>query len=238
MPDEGQEHDMSDNSDTDLDFRFAISKVFPGDLNALVKNLIRITGVTDPNEAVRQVNAGEWELVRRWVVEPSGFINISLTYTHATAAECLRKGRIGYREHTESIFRERDKFFPVIERGTVVQGIIIPGHLLPKEDRRLSVVRGMGVARDFTECDPMSAHAILSQLSPGNALRMGFDRLMCMHRPIRDPRSSHHHYQVAADWSEGSRDLCALSADDTPFPEQTAFLFLKPILKSIGEAVV
>lgn len=231
---------MSDNDfDTDPDFRFAISKVFPGDLNALVKNLMRVTGVTDPNEAVRQVNAGEWELVRRWVVEPNGFINISYTYTHATAAECLKKGgKFGCIEHTETVFRERDKFFPTVERGTVAQGIIIPGHFWPGEKRCLSAVRAVAAVCEFAECDPMSAHAILSQLSPGNALRMGFNRLMCMHRPIRDPRPGHHYYQMAADWSEGSRDLVALSADDTAFPEKTAFLFLKSSPGSLGEAVV
>lgn len=228
---------MSDNFDTDPDFRFAIAKVLPGNLNALVKNLERLTGVTDPNEAVRQVNAGEWELVRRWVVEPNGFINLSLTYKYATAAECLREGgKFGCIEHTQAIFRERDRLFPAVERGTVVQGVIIPGRLLPKEDRRLSVVRGMGLAHGFTDCDPMSAYVLARQLSRGNVLGLGFERLMCMHHPIRDPRPNHHQYQMAADWDY--KGFCALSADDTPLPENTAFLFLKPVLKSLGEAVV
>ncbi|MEK7650128.1 MAG: hypothetical protein AAB367_04210 [Patescibacteria group bacterium] len=39
---------------------FAISDVLPGRLNALVKNLMAQMGITDPNEAVRRVNAGEW----------------------------------------------------------------------------------------------------------------------------------------------------------------------------------
>jgi hypothetical protein len=39
---------------------FAIAKVLPGTLNALVKNIMRQTGATDPNEAVRLVNSGEW----------------------------------------------------------------------------------------------------------------------------------------------------------------------------------
>lgn len=43
---------------------FAIAEVLPGKLNALVKNLTRQMGITDPNEAVRRVNAGEWTVVQ------------------------------------------------------------------------------------------------------------------------------------------------------------------------------
>lgn len=42
---------------------FAIAEVMPGKLNALVKNLMKATGITDPNEVVRSINAGEWNIV-------------------------------------------------------------------------------------------------------------------------------------------------------------------------------
>lgn len=42
---------------------FAIADVTPGKLNALVKNLMKATGIHDPNEAVRAINAGEWNLI-------------------------------------------------------------------------------------------------------------------------------------------------------------------------------
>jgi len=41
---------------------FVIAEVLPGKLNALVKNLMKATGIRDPNEAVRAINAGEWSL--------------------------------------------------------------------------------------------------------------------------------------------------------------------------------
>ncbi len=50
---------------------FVIAKVEPGKLNALVKNLMRQMNITDPNEAVRRINSGEWivsQSVRRWRV--------------------------------------------------------------------------------------------------------------------------------------------------------------------------
>lgn len=39
---------------------FAIAEVMPGKLNALVKNIMRQTGETNPDEAVRLINSGEW----------------------------------------------------------------------------------------------------------------------------------------------------------------------------------
>ena len=44
---------------------FAISRVYPGDLNAMVKNIMRQMDINDPSEAVRRINSGEW------VVAPS-----------------------------------------------------------------------------------------------------------------------------------------------------------------------
>ena len=43
---------------------FAIAEVFPGRLNALVKNLMSQMAISDPNEAVRRVNAGEWVVIK------------------------------------------------------------------------------------------------------------------------------------------------------------------------------
>lgn len=43
---------------------FAIARVFPGELNALVKGLMQKTNISDPIEVVRSMNAGEWTLTR------------------------------------------------------------------------------------------------------------------------------------------------------------------------------
>src|SRR3989344_1804540 len=39
---------------------FVTARVYPGDMNALVKNLMRQMKIDNPNEAVRRVNSGEW----------------------------------------------------------------------------------------------------------------------------------------------------------------------------------
>ncbi len=43
---------------------FAIARVFPGELNALVKGLMQKTNISNPIEVVRSMNAGEWTLIR------------------------------------------------------------------------------------------------------------------------------------------------------------------------------
>jgi len=50
------------NKTKNPNFSFAISRVFLGDLNAFVKNLMKATGIKDANELVHAVNAGELEL--------------------------------------------------------------------------------------------------------------------------------------------------------------------------------
>jgi hypothetical protein len=49
---------------------FVIKNVYPGNLNALVKNLMTQMGIDDPNEAVRLINSGKWVVKQ---VDLSGF---------------------------------------------------------------------------------------------------------------------------------------------------------------------
>jgi len=42
--------------------KFAISQIMVGQLNAMVKNLMFLTGINDPAEAVRQFNSEEWRV--------------------------------------------------------------------------------------------------------------------------------------------------------------------------------
>lgn len=61
---------------------FAIAEVTAGRLNALVKKIMQQTGVSDPNEAVRLVNSGEWIISKPtyppWY-EENGIIYFSVT---------------------------------------------------------------------------------------------------------------------------------------------------------------
>ena len=58
---------------------FATARVYPGDTDALIKNLMHQMDISDPNEAVRRVNAGEW--VVHPIAEASRVLTIPRT-TH------------------------------------------------------------------------------------------------------------------------------------------------------------
>ena len=71
---------------------FAIANVLPGKLNALVKNLMRMMGISDPIEAVRRINAGEW-IVSTVVNYITGVYTIFVDETK-TVEELAKAGRI------------------------------------------------------------------------------------------------------------------------------------------------
>lgn len=69
---------------------FVIAEVMPGRLNALVKNLMKATGISDPNEVVRSINAGEWNIVPSSVAKPDR-ITFTVTGLSITGAEWITR---------------------------------------------------------------------------------------------------------------------------------------------------
>ncbi|KKR19846.1 MAG: hypothetical protein UT50_C0028G0008 [Candidatus Moranbacteria bacterium GW2011_GWA2_39_41] len=72
--------------------QFAIAKVMPGELNALVKNLMSQMKITDPNEAVRCINSGEWLVapaVSRWR-EQNSILYFAVTSHGRTASQWIK----------------------------------------------------------------------------------------------------------------------------------------------------
>ena len=49
---------MSSNSDG-----FVIARVYPGDINAMVKAVMKTMGIDNPNEAVWRIKVGQWVAV-------------------------------------------------------------------------------------------------------------------------------------------------------------------------------
>jgi len=87
---------------------FAIAKVEPGKLNALVKSIMRQTGA-DPNESVRLVNSGEW-VVTRAVRAFKVFMTLNLGTGVKDAdgfREALKKARCGIEEWADDIIGKR-----------------------------------------------------------------------------------------------------------------------------------
>lgn len=51
-------------NDVSMRPEFVIANVLPGKLNALVKNLMRLTGIEDPVKVVDSINRSEWKLTK------------------------------------------------------------------------------------------------------------------------------------------------------------------------------
>jgi hypothetical protein len=104
---------------------FVIADILPGKLNALVKNIMKQTGVTDPNEAVRMVNAGEVQisLSNPKCNEKDGVIRFLVTSNSATGdqegLENLIQGELIISDLSKKWRPKGDKiYFRVISDGT------------------------------------------------------------------------------------------------------------------------
>jgi len=72
---------------------FIIKDVTSGKLNALVKNIMKQTGVNDPNEAIRLFNSGEYVAVKgnkKWS-EKDGVIYFTVTSDGTTGAQWIER---------------------------------------------------------------------------------------------------------------------------------------------------
>lgn len=72
---------------------FTIQNVKTGRLNALVKNIMKQTGVDDPNEAIRLVNSGEWTLSGppQFFTEKDGVIYFFVTSDGTSGEEWITR---------------------------------------------------------------------------------------------------------------------------------------------------
>jgi hypothetical protein len=115
---------------------FAIANVKTGKLNALVKNIMRLTGQNDANEAIRLINSKLWTVVRSttcpWRVE-NGIIYLTVTSDGTTGAQWVtRLESRGYKIDTRA--RQillSESFKPT--SGITTEIAIISGIEVPKQ---------------------------------------------------------------------------------------------------------
>ncbi|HWQ59878.1 MAG TPA: hypothetical protein VN420_01875 [Candidatus Fimivivens sp.] len=86
---------MSDN----IRDPFYISRVYPGELNALVKHMMQQMGTNDPNEAVKGINSGAYAVTKALPYSKAdGVLAIELRSDGTTGPEWIRKWRMrGYK---------------------------------------------------------------------------------------------------------------------------------------------
>ena len=129
---------------------FVISDVLPGKLNALVKNLMRLTDTEDPNEAVRRINSGEW------VVSD-------------TTAWCHKNNAIYLTVFTEDIFQRK---WPEVlaakdvRVGDSAKEMIFSSHFRHTSNKMINLV--ILKDKNFRQTTPVRIHDVRRQMKYRN----------------------------------------------------------------------
>ena len=169
-----------------------ISKVEVGKLNAMVKNTMRQMSITDPNEAIRRINSGEWIVSEPTAPsadgwrEQDGVIYLSVTSDGTTGPEWITrlesKGfRIG--DYAKSILRSLD-FKPT--SGVTTEIAILKGILFEDNDRITKKIRAEADKRKLSEPNAEVACLIRENFSDDDIEAMGLIWIVTMHEPIKD----------------------------------------------------
>jgi hypothetical protein len=171
--------------------QFLIQEVLPGltKLNALVKNIMRQTGVDDPNKAIRLVNSGEFVVVPKqkcWL-EEGGVIYFSVTTNGRTGGEWiayLKHKEFNVGEYAESVLRSKD--FQPMATGTTIGIAVLKGGLFAKDARTTTDIRADAKRRKFGKPSPEVACLIRVKFTDKEIAEMGLWAIVAMHDPIED----------------------------------------------------
>jgi hypothetical protein len=174
---------------------FVTAEVYPGKLNSLVKNIMKQTGVDDPNEAVRLVNSGEWivsRATRKWREENS-VIYFSVTSDGTIGANWIpRLEKNGFKLSKGAKSVLLSSYFKPSEPGTTTEIAVLKGELFSDNDRITKKIRTEAYAGTFTQarklCDPNPEVACLirENFSDKELEAMGLYWIVAMHDPIND----------------------------------------------------
>lgn len=171
---------------------FASASLTVGELNALVKNVMRQTEVDDPNKAVRLVNSGEWTLsgpVCRWR-EEAGVIYFSVVSDGTTGKEWIKRlEKKGFRvgDYAKSILLSKD-FQPTKNVKTEVA--VLKGLLFEDNDRVTKNIRAEAEKRGLTKPNAEIACLIREMFTDEEIEAMGLWYVVAMHEPIKDSDGS------------------------------------------------
>ncbi|MFA6369751.1 MAG: hypothetical protein WCX09_02105 [Patescibacteria group bacterium] len=167
---------------------FLISGIETGKLNAMVKNIMTQTGITEPEEVVRMVNAGEVQISvvkSRWI-EKDNVIRFSVTSDGTTGPEWIarwvKKGfRVG--DYAKSVLCSKD-FKPT--SGITTEIAILKGMLFEDSNRVTKKIRVEAESRKLTKPNAEVACLIREKFSDKELEAMGLYWIVAMHEPIKD----------------------------------------------------
>lgn len=169
---------------------FVIADVLPGKLNALVKNIMKQTGVDDPNEVVRMVNAGEILIVNpKWAKE-KGIIRFTVTSDGATGAQWIdRLESKGFRirDYVKNIFLS-ENFNPtkgVTYEITVLKSELFSSELSSNYYLTTKTIREKAGNLKLSSPNIETACLIREKFSNAEFMAMGLSFITVMHEPIK-----------------------------------------------------
>jgi len=168
---------------------FVTANVLPGKTNAMVKNIMIQMNITDPNEAVRRINSGEWivvERARRWR-EQDGIIRFTLPPTDGTTGqqwiERLAGKKIQIGDCARSMLLSYD-FKPTT--GVTTEIAVLKGTLFEDSERITKNILAVAETKKLTKLNAEVACLIREMFTDAEIEEMGLRWIIAMHEPIND----------------------------------------------------
>ena len=169
-------------------YLFTIQNVETGKLNALVNNIMKQTGIDDPNEAIRMVNAGEVKITvikTKWN-EKDGVIRFSVTSDGTTGEEWisrLESKSFRISDYAKSVLRSKS-FKPT--SGVTTEIAVLKGEIFSDNDRITKNIRKEAKNRKLSTPNAEIACLIREKFSDKELEAMGLYWIVAMHEPIKD----------------------------------------------------
>ena len=167
---------------------FLISDIKTGQLNAMVKNIMKQTGINNPEEVVRMINAGEVQISvnkPKWR-EENGVIYFSVTSDGTTGEQWiarLENNKINVCDRTKSILLSDD--FKAT-KGITTEIAVLKGQLFTDNARTTLNIRKEAEIRKFTAPNAEVACLIREMFSDQDLEDMGLTWMVVMHEAIKD----------------------------------------------------
>jgi hypothetical protein len=169
-------------------YLFTIQNVETGKLNALVNNIMKQTGVDDPNEAIRMINAGEVQIsvIKPEWIEKDSVIRFSVTSDGTTGEEWIaRLESKGFRvgDCAKSVLRSKS-FKP--SSGVTYEIAVFKGELFSDNERITKNIRKEAKIRKLSIPNAEAACLIREKFSDKELKVMGLHWIVVMHKPFKD----------------------------------------------------
>jgi hypothetical protein len=167
---------------------FLISGIETGKLNAMVKNIMTQTGITEPEEAVRMMNSGELQIsvIKSKWIEKDSVIRFSVTSDGTTGEEWIaRLESKGFRvgDYAKSVLRSKS-FKPT--NGVTYEIAVLKGEIFSDNERITKNIRKEAKNRKLSAPNAEVACLIREKFSDKELEVMGLYWIVAMHEPIKD----------------------------------------------------